>query len=644
MKTGFGQWFRELVSGSAICRTFDRIGSFLYRKLGRGLYSFLFGSYDDICEVFDTSAFSSAVCGRRSRIRHYLASSMEDSVYVTAIASMMRYLSRLSLRVIGVFLLSSGFYSLLAQFILYLVYQDRKSFVFGIISAAMILIGLPFLFSKQPLCAAVKKSSILGGLFIDFFGFPERMFAMPEKATGRKNIAFILGLPFGILSCFVNPAVLLLGMVGLILAYLVLLNPECGFYMILMGLPFFVIVGRPTILLALLTGYVMFCFLIKLMLGKRYFRFELLDFLVACFMAVMLFGGIVTYGGTLSLRSALIYTVLILGYFLSVGLLNSKNNLKRAVRALCLSLFLVGLYGLYQNFTGNISTEWIDTDMFDSIGGRVVSTFENPNMLGQYFILLLPILAAAAISERSLTAKSSSMVAFAVGAVCLIYTWARGAWLGFLFAAVIFLLMWSRKSMAFLVTGICALPFLIPYLPESILARFSSIGDLTDTSTNYRVYIWRGSMNLASDYAWTGIGVGESAFDRIYPYYSFAGIEKAPHAHNLFLQLFIEVGIPGFLIFMALLVCFFQSGFSLAKCGEDKGVRLIGCGAVCGILAALVQGMADYIWYNYRVFFVFWVVVGIASATRRIDAEKRKRKGSAMSENAADITIVGGLL
>ena len=53
-------------------------------------------------------------------------------------------------------------------------------------------------------------------------------------------------------------------------------------------------------------------------------------------------------------------------------------------------------------------------------------------------------------------------------------------------------------------------------------------------------------MNLASDYAWTGIGVGESAFDRIYPYYSFAGIEKAPHAHNLFLQLFIEVGIPGF--------------------------------------------------------------------------------------------------
>ncbi len=644
MKTGFKQWAGELVSGSAICRAFDRLGNWLYRKLGKGLYSFLFGSYDDICDVFETSAFSNAVRGRRSRMRHYLAASMEDSVYVTAIASMMRYLSRLSLRVIGVFLLSSGFYSLLAQFILYLVYRGSENIIFGAVSAAMILMGIPFLFSGRALCTAVYQSPILGRLFTGFFGFPERMFAPVESATGRKNAAFILGLPFGILSCFVNPAFLLLGMLGLIFAYLVLLNPECGFYAILFALPFFVIAGRPTILLALLTGYVMFCFLVKLMLGKRYFRFELLDFFVACFMAVMFFGGIVTYGGTLSLRSALIYTVLMLGYFLSVGLLNSKDNLRRAVQALCVSLLLVGLYGLYQNFTGNISTEWIDTEMFDNIGGRVVSTFENPNMLGEYLILLLPILAAFAICERPLTSKSSTMVAFAVGAACLIYTWARGAWLGFLLAAVVFLLMWSRKSMALLVTGVCALPFLIPYLPESILTRFSSIGDLTDTSTNYRVYIWRGSMNLAADYAWTGIGVGESAFDRIYPYYSFAGIEKAPHAHNLFLQLFIEIGIPGFLIFAAFLFCFLQSGFSLAKCGEDRGVRLIGCGAVCGILAALVQGMTDYIWYNYRVFFVFWVVVGIASAARRIDAAERKRKGSVFSESAADITIEGGLL
>ena len=178
----------------------------------------------------------------------------------------------------------------MAQFILYLVYRGSENIIFGAVSAAMILMGIPFF--------VLWAGTLHGGLpESDFrqavhrlFGFPERMFAPVESATGRKNAAFILGLPFGILSCFVNPAFLLLGMLGLIFAYLVLLNPECGFYAILFALPFFVIAGRPTILLALLTGYVMFCFLVKLMLGKRYFRFELLDFFVACFMAVMFLG------------------------------------------------------------------------------------------------------------------------------------------------------------------------------------------------------------------------------------------------------------------------------------------------------------------------------------------------------------------
>ena len=277
--------------------------------------------------------------------------------------------------------------------------------------------------------------------------------------------------------------------------------------------------------------------------------------------------------------------------------------------------------------------------MFDSIGGRVVSTFENPNMLGLYLILLLPMIAANGIGEKDWWRKPNYLFAFVAGAACLIYTWARGAWLGFLFAAVVFLLMWNRRTMGVLLAAVLALPVAVPFLPESIVSRFSSIGDLTDTSTNYRVYIWRGSTNMLKDYWLTGIGVGEQAFDKIYPYYSFAGIEKAPHAHNLFLQLFIEVGIFGFLVFVAMLLCVFQTGFSLAKHGEDKTVRLCGCGALCGVLAALVQGMTDYVWYNYRVFFVFWLMIGLVSAAHRIDRALREKKQRVLNEQSAELTL-----
>ena len=68
-------------------------------------------------------------------------------------------------------------------------------------------------------------------------------------------------------------------------------------------------------------------------------------------------------------------------------------------------------------------------------------------------------------------------------------------------------------------------------------------------------------------------------------------------------------------------------------------MRLVGCGAMCGVLAALLQGMTDYVWYNYRVFFIFWIVFGICAAARRIDAATRRQKHATVSEYCADITI-----
>ena len=45
-----------------------------------------------------------------------------------------------------------------------------------------------------------------------------------------------------------------------------------------------------------------------------------------------------------------------------------------------------------------------------------------------------------------------------------------------------------------------------------------------------------------------------------------------------------------------------------------------------GILAALVHGTVDYIWYNYRVFFVFWLGVAVLRAYSEIGAEENKVK------------------
>ena len=638
MKGGFFKWLSDFFEGSAIIRGLLALASGIYKRIGSGIYGFIFGSYDTMCETYDDSMLGQEQSRKRSRFCRFVSRGIEKSFYVNSISAMMRYLSRLSLRVLAVFLMSAGFYTFLAQTLIYLVKNELNTVSIAV-SALMILLGLPLLFSGKSLCRAVSESLFAGNIIRGLCAFKERDLKYDGEPTGKKGIAFNLGLPFGILSCVVDPVLIVIAVLGIIAAYMVVSNAEFGYNAIIFMLPFLVVLPRPTIILAGLVIFTFFSYLIKLIMGKRYFKVELMDIFVVCFMTVMMLGGIVSYGGTQSVEAASIYTSLILGYFLTVGLVNSKEALKRTVKILGVSMLLVALVGVYQNYTGNVSAEWIHTEMYDSIEGRVVSTFENPNMLGEYLILLLPIVAGAMFGEKSYYKKPMYLACFAVGGLCLVYTWARGAWLGFILAAVLFMLMWNKKAMGLIVAGMVALPFSIPFLPQSIVSRFTSIGDLTDTSTNYRVFIWRGSANLASDYALTGIGVGEQAFGRVYPYYSFAGIETAPHAHNLFLQLFIEVGIFGFIIFLAMLICLLQSGFTLAKKGDDKETRLIGCGALAGIFAALLQGMTDYIWYNYRVYFIFWIVIGIVCAAERIDRANRAKKTVAADDYVAELTV-----
>ena len=121
-----------------------------------------------------------------------------------------------------------------------------------------------------------------------------------------------------------------------------------------------------------------------------------------------------------------------------------------------------------------------------------MSTFENPNVLAEYLIMVLPLILAAFILKSGARGKLMLAVAGALCAACLIYTWSRGAWLGCLIGLFIFMLMYSKNTLVFLLFCTLGIPFLPFILPDSIIQRFMSIGNLGDSSTSYRVYIWQG--------------------------------------------------------------------------------------------------------------------------------------------------------
>jgi putative inorganic carbon (HCO3(-)) transporter len=601
-----------------ILGTVFRISAWLYELLK---CSFIAGLIEKIAEESerkvkrDTSSHWQKLI---KKCRRYVSRLIENSMFTYMFEKTVSFIKRCRLRVYGMFFLSWGLYTLLVAIIKRFSVSNGTWNISHVILAAVLCgFSIPLFFSDKKLSEVLNENIVPRALLFSAMGLSVRDLKSDEEPAGKMNIAFICGLALGVVGYAVSPILMVLAMLGIAAACFAMISPEFAVTAILFLLPFLVVLPNPSIALAALVLLTTFSLFLKMIRGKRIVRFEKFDLVVLLFMGAELLGGLVTFGDSSSLKSAIIYTVFILGYFLTVALIKTKKWLTRAVGALMLSSSIVAVYGIYQYFTGNVATTWLDTEMFSDIEGRACSTFENPNMLALYLILLLPMTLASLSSAKNSFERTLRIVASFLIFACTVVTWSRGGWLGMILAVVVLLMMVSSKTLSLFIFGACALPFAPMILPSSIWNRIASIGNLADTSTSYRVNIWKGTFSMLGDFWGSGVGVGQSAFSNVYPSYSLAAIERAPHSHNLFLQILTELGVGGLALFAMLLIAFTASTLNYMRNSTDKKMRIY-CGAsFCGVLAALMQGMTEYVWYNYRVFFVFWVVLGLSVAFRR---------------------------
>ncbi len=275
----------------------------------------------------------------------------------------------------------------------------------------------------------------------------------------------------------------------------------------------------------------------------------------------------------------------------------------------------VSVYGILQYLFrwGYQSAAWVDSDMFSSILFRVPSTLDNPNMLGQYLILIIPIGGAKLLAQRDWPGRIFYFLCCTLMCVCMILTFSRGAWLGLLFAGVVFAMLLNPRLILLAPLALAALWFI---LPDTVISRFTSIGNMSDASTSYRFYIWMGTLAMLKNYWLCGIGPGAEAFNMVYPAYSYNGI-SAPHSHNLFLQIVCDAGIAALGVFLILIFVYFRMMCTALSRERDWTSRLYQIAFTGGVCGFLVQAMTDYSFYNYRVLFLFWACLAMGALCAR---------------------------
>jgi putative inorganic carbon (HCO3(-)) transporter len=291
-------------------------------------------------------------------------------------------------------------------------------------------------------------------------------------------------------------------------------------------------------------------------------------------------------------------------YFLAVQFLDRLSHIRSLARTLFFSSIVVSGYGVMQ-YIGIDPLTW---GKLPFEANRAFSTYGNPDLLGGFLVITLPIALGLALSEKDHRWRIAYWAGFLLNVVCWIVAFTRGAWIGGAVGLIILgVAAWRMRTQLTRVDwsfagGIAAISSLVVYrslTAESavmnVWKRLVSIFEFDQGSALTRFQIWDAAWRATLDRPI--FGFGPDTFRLIFPGYkpveyvaAARHVSVADNVHNYPLQLTAAVGIPGMLLlyglFVAVAVLSFRTAFVRPE-SESGNSRLI--------LAAFWAAAAGYI-------------------------------------------------
>jgi O-antigen ligase len=230
---------------------------------------------------------------------------------------------------------------------------------------------------------------------------------------------------------------------------------------------------------------------------------------------------------------------------------------------------------------------------------RATGTFSNPNVLGGYLLLLLPVGAMAwAYVARVRGIWPALALGCGFGFLALVFTFSRAAILASLVAIGVGVLVSDLRYRRWLLLVLAA--------GGAAIAVLAGGCGSDATSTYGRAEEWQATIDVIRDNPLWGVGLGRlgAVLQAQDPQSS------ARHAHNLFLTWWAEAGTGALIAWVWLYVLLLWRSLRAALRGS--AAARTGLVALLGFLGI---SMLDHPANTDRVALAFWIVAGFAAAT-----------------------------
>jgi putative inorganic carbon (hco3(-)) transporter len=249
----------------------------------------------------------------------------------------------------------------------------------------------------------------------------------------------------------------------------------------------------------------------------------------------------------------------------------------------------------------------------------------NANALGGTTLLFLPLaISLSAVLVRPgvpglahavwqrVAAFATAFVAVAV----LLLTQSRTAW--FAGVATIGVMLVVAVPRARWPTA-AAMAVAVWFVHRLGMGSVGRIGTDASVSLTSRIEIWDRAILAIRDFPITGLGLNafRTVAPTFYPLFLAPPSQDIAHAHNVFLQTALDIGIPGLVAYLAILVTATMISASILRRGDTLHGALA-LGLIGNIIGVHLFGLTDAIALGAKVGLFFWCSLGLLTGLHQV--------------------------
>ncbi len=263
---------------------------------------------------------------------------------------------------------------------------------------------------------------------------------------------------------------------------------------------------------------------------------------------------------------------------------------------------------VFQYFVGRDFLRWSPSEP-SGAGGRISGGLGSYGKLASYLVCTIPYLATsawAAFKEKKQMAAMLRLCLFLGSFLILFWTRSRGAFFAFSLGLMLVLIL--KRQVRILLIFAAAFSVFVLLLPKNMVIHLDA--EKKEQSLVERYYLWDRALSVIKAKPLTGTGINTYAVAHQKYDTTQSWRVKNYYAHNGYLQLAAETGLPTLVCFIWFLFQYFFDSFRNPG-GSDLTNRLARLGLLTGALNFLFLATVDTVLHSPQPGLTFWFLLGL---------------------------------